>query len=168
MTNFERTSPRMVSRNVPIDRALERMRLLGVRSLFVLDHDGRTIGLVTSYDIQGEKPMQVLQSRDCHLHSCSRTDVVVADVMEPLEQLSTLEFEDVRRATIAEIAAAFRTEAKTHLVVTQHHANSESALIIRGLFSAADLERRLGVRLQMLPLARTFAEIERSIRGVGT
>ena len=64
MTDFERTSPRMVSRNVPIDRALERMRLLGVRSLFVLDHDGRTVGLVMSYDIQVEKPMQLLQSRD--------------------------------------------------------------------------------------------------------
>ncbi len=168
MTDFERTSPRVVARTVPIDRALERMRLMGVRSLFVLEHDGRPIGLVTSYDIQGEKPMRVLQSRDCQLHSCLRADVVVADMMEPLEQLPTLEFEDVRRATIAEIAAAFRTEGKTHLVVTQHHTSSENPAIIRGLFSAAELERRLGVRLQMLPLARTFAEIERAIHGAGT
>lgn len=168
MTDFERTSPRMVLRTVPIDRALDRMRLTGVRSLFVLDHDAITIGLVTSYDIQGEKPMRVLQSRDCQLHSCSRADVVVADVMEPPEQLLTLELEDVRRASVAEIAAVFRTEAKTHLVVAQHRANSASPAILRGLFSAAELERRLRARLQMLSLARTFAEIERAIHGAGT
>jgi CBS-domain-containing membrane protein len=73
-SNANRTGPggwqwRTLSRIGPtvtedrsIDDALRDMMLAGVRALLVVREDAVT-GLVTSYDIQGERPLQFLRSK---------------------------------------------------------------------------------------------------------
>ena len=61
---------------------------LGVRALLVYE-ESRVIGLSTSHDIQGERPIQVLQSSNHRLHH----DIRVADVMTPWAALRVLEWE---------------------------------------------------------------------------
>ena len=55
MTNFAHDCPVTVSPERPIDDALQDMIRAGIRALLVLE-EGHVKGLITSYDIPGERP----------------------------------------------------------------------------------------------------------------
>lgn len=162
MTDFTQVRSQTVHASASIDLALNRMMLAGVRLLFAVGDDGALAGLITSYDIQGEKPTLYLQSQDCSLNSCSRRDIQVGHIMEPADDWRVLDYEDVRHARIAEIVLAFKVEGRRHLVVVERAAQGD-VLMVRGLFSLTQLERQLGAQLDVHPQARSFAEIERMI-----
>src|SRR3984957_11977698 len=61
ITDFTREHPVTVDEERQIDAALEDMIRLGVRAMLVV-REQRIVGLITSYDIQGERPLQFLQS----------------------------------------------------------------------------------------------------------
>jgi CBS domain-containing protein len=61
ITDFMREYPVTVDAERQIDDALNDMIRLGVRALLVANGQ-HLAGLITSYDIQGEKPIQFLQS----------------------------------------------------------------------------------------------------------
>lgn len=163
MTDLRVVEPRLVGDDVQIDAALQHMREQGVRLLFVVDASRRLVGVVSSYDIQGEKPIRHLQSRDCTLRTCSRADVLTRHVMEPLAELRVVDLEDVRNARVADVEAALLAEGRTHLPVIERLA--EGRMTIRGLFSATELARRLGRGVGVVPRARSFADIERVVAG---
>ena len=50
---------------VSIDWALGRMIDAGVRLLLVTDSDRQILGLITSHDIQGEKPLRLEHELSC-------------------------------------------------------------------------------------------------------
>lgn len=165
MTDFEHVSPITVRDIIPIDQALEYMIYSGVRSLFVLNRESRVLGLVTSYDIQGEKPIRYMQSVDCYHRDCSRADVLVKDIMEPVDELQDLEFDKVRQATVGDIVANFKRVGRKHLVVLDLSPGRRKATI-RGMFSATQLERQLAMTIETTPTADSFADVERAlIRG---
>jgi CBS domain-containing protein len=55
VTDFMLEQPLTVAEDRPIDEALREMIVAGVRALVVV-HGNVVTGLVTSYDIQGERP----------------------------------------------------------------------------------------------------------------
>jgi signal-transduction protein with cAMP-binding, CBS, and nucleotidyltransferase domain len=67
ITDFKRDYPMTVEAERQIDDALTDMIRLGVRALLVAK-DQRLVGLLTSYDIQGERPMQFLQASNYSRH----------------------------------------------------------------------------------------------------
>jgi CBS-domain-containing membrane protein len=134
----------------------------GVRSLFVLDNESRVIGLVTSYDIQGEKPIRYLQSLDCTHRNCCRDDVLVKDIMEPMDKLKNLDFKKVCDATVGNIVTTFRRVGRKHLVVVDHNRDQDESTI-RGIFSATQLERQLGMTLVATPTTHSFADVEQAL-----
>ena len=83
MADSARECPVAVSPDRHIDDALQDMLRAGVRALLVLE-EGRVLDLITYYDIQGERPIQSLQSPACLHDSCLHRDVRVADIMTPL------------------------------------------------------------------------------------
>lgn len=56
----------------------------GVRLLFVTGRDSRLTGLVTSNDIQSEKPIRHMQEVECVDQTCSRREIQVKDIMTPV------------------------------------------------------------------------------------
>ena len=118
----------------------------GVRALLVLE-EGRMLGLITSYYIQGERPIQFLQSPACIHDSCLHRDVRVADIMTPLEQLPTLELRAVQSARVGELLETFKRAEQTHLVVVESRPNEAS--LVGGLISRTRVER--GLRINQLP-----------------
>ena len=77
MTDF-RTAPVVTTRfDTTIDEALGQMKLSGARFAFVMGADQALAGSVTSYDIQGEKPMQYMLSVGCSETTCAWRDVQV-------------------------------------------------------------------------------------------
>src|SRR5882672_3003334 len=85
MTDFKQRAPVSVDSDVTIGQALATMMHSRVRLLFVLDAGSRLVGLVSSYDIQGEKPMRYLQSQGFTHRTSRHDDVRVGDIMEPTD-----------------------------------------------------------------------------------
>jgi CBS domain-containing protein len=138
ITDFKRDYPMTVDAERQIDDALSDMIRLGVRALLVAK-DRRLVGLVTSYDIQGERPIQFLQSSNYSRHQ----DIRVMDIMTPWDELVALEWESVESARAGELLAVFRQTSLTHLLVVEIDRKSQGS-IVRALASRARLLRQMG------------------------
>lgn len=140
MTDFTQRNMVTVDGALPVDAALEIMRHAGVRSAFVLDAGReRVLGLITAYDIMGEKPMRHLQSIGCTHLTCTRDDVKVADIMQRAEEWFVASLEDVQGATVGSMLDALQKSGGTHLPVMETPPGREPFL--RGVFSYAKLKR---------------------------
>jgi CBS domain-containing protein len=118
-----------------IDAALEHMRHAGVRSAFVLDEPRASVlGLITAYDIMGEKPLRYAQEM-----LASREDLLVRHLMESTVDWQALRFGDVERATVAAVLDAFKRCGRTHLPVVATDPGGGQRL--RGVFSSAKILR---------------------------
>jgi CBS domain-containing protein len=137
MTDFHEKGMVTVASTLQVDEALEVMKHAGVRSAFVLD-EGRTsiLGLITAFDIMGEKPM-----RHLHLVGCSREEVLVSDIMDRAGGWEVLRLEDVDHAHVSAMLDTFARIGRTHLAVVDQDPDPTRGPRLRGLFSAAKLLR---------------------------
>lgn len=138
MTDFTTQRPVVVAADRPIDDALRDMMSAGVRALLVT-RGGTVIGLITSYDIQGERPLQFLNTSGFTRHD----EIQVDHIMTPWARVPKLEWRWVRAARIRDIAERFKGQrSTTHIVVLERGARGGA--LVRGLFSRTELERQLG------------------------
>jgi CBS domain-containing protein len=142
MTDFAIRAPATVFADRHIGAALNDMILAGVRALIVVEN-GQVIGLITAYDILGEKPIKFLQSPMCRGNPCTRDEIVVGDIMTQLGSLETLELSWLLQSTAKDLAAVFASKACTHMFVMEA-GNQGSVRSIRALISRTQIERHLG------------------------
>jgi CBS-domain-containing membrane protein len=133
-----------------IGRAHAQMIQRGVRLLFVLDDEGSLLGVITATDLLGEKPMRVAQAR-----SQPRSDLAVAHLMTPAGRLEALRVQDVAQMRVGHIVATMKAVRRQHLMVSE-----DAGSRVRGLFSASQVARQLGLEVQTFEIAQTFADIE--------
>jgi hypothetical protein len=96
MTDFRERASVIVPDTALTDEALEHMRHTGVRCAFAIDDKWRVVvGLITAYDITGEKPMQYMQSR-----AIPRREVLVRDIMQKISECRVVDIKQVERATV--------------------------------------------------------------------
>jgi CBS domain containing-hemolysin-like protein len=137
VTDFVLDQPLTVPEERSIDEALREMIRAGVRALLVV-RDEVVTGLITSYDIQGERPLQFLAESGYRRHD----EIEVAHIMTPWKLTPTLDWEALGRARLSELAAFFRRTAATHVVIVER--TDEGRTAVRGLISRTRLERQLG------------------------
>lgn len=125
----------------------------GVRLLFVLDAAGTIVGVMTATDLLGEKPMRFMQSR-----GVAHGDITVADLMTPASMLEALPLQDVAQMRVGHIVATLKAVRRQHLMVAEHDGQR-----VRGLFSASQVARQLGMELTTFEVAHTFADIEAAL-----
>lgn len=161
MTDLKNVSVVTVRAKTPMDKAHAKMKRYGVRTLLVLDEADKVLGLLTTTDILDEKPMRFLQ----HMGG-THADILVRDIMTPQRELEVLHFHDVSIAKVGHILATLKAAGRQHAMVVEERENFPQA--IRGIFSATQIARQLGVQIQITEFARTFAEIEVALNDVGT
>jgi len=161
MTDFYRSPAISVPADLQIDAALDRMIYSGVRLLFVVGSDFEVLGDITSYDIQGEKPMHYLQSQDCTINTCSRTDISVQNIMTPVSTWHVLRYESLEHAAVGDIVETFKNLRQRHLVVMQ--TRKDGVQTVRGLFAASTLESALGHPVDIDDTVSSFSDIERAL-----
>jgi len=157
LTDFQRVTAIIILSGDTVDEAHARMIQRGVRLLLVVDQDRRVLGVITANDILGEKPMQMIAQR-----GITRDDLLVRDVMTPQEQLDVLNLADVRAAKVGHIVATLQKSGRQHAVVVE--IDDKRRQKVRGVFSATQIARQLGVAIQTSHVARTFSEIEVMLR----
>jgi CBS domain-containing protein len=137
ITDFTREHPVTVDEDRQIDAALEDMIRLGVRALLVV-REQRIVGLITSYDIQGERPLQFLQTSNYTRHH----EIRVGHIMTPWDKLLAVDWDSIQAARAGDLLHVLEEAEMTHLLVIE--AGSKNAVpIVRALVSRARLARQL-------------------------
>lgn len=142
ITDFCREYPITVSPDLSIDDALNKMIRAGVRALLVI-RENKVIGLISSYDIQGERPIRFLQSSNCLQDKCRHSDIHVSDIMTPCAELPAIPLNRLESAVVGDLVETFQRTDATHLLVTDIRP-LDGAVIVRGIVSRTRLQRHLG------------------------
>jgi len=156
MTDFTRVTAVIILPGDTVDEAHLRMIQRGVRLLLVVDADRRVHGLVTANDVLGEKPVKTAVQ-----HGVPRSDVMVRDIMTPRAALEVLDMREVTAATVGHIVATLKAAGRQHTLAVDHDAKGRQR--VRGVFSATQIARQLGIAISTEAVARTFADIEASL-----
>ena len=152
MTDFKSVTAVIILSGDTIEEAHRRMIQRGVRLLLVVDQNRQVAGVITATDILGEKPMQAVTQR-----GILREELLVRDVMTPQERLDVLDLADVRAARVGHVVSTLKQSGRQHALVVERGA---ARCQVRGVFSATQIARQLGVAIPTSEIARTFSEIE--------
>ena len=137
MIDFRARSSVTVPENAPIDEALQHMKHIGVRCAFVVDKEKKAVaGMLTAYDVSGEKPQQYMR-----FMGIRHDDVQVKDIMQKIGDWRVADIKDIERSTVADVLKVFKEAGVTHLPVMETTENNEQRL--RGLLSFAKVRRLL-------------------------
>lgn len=153
MTDLRRVAAVIIHPGDTVDEAHRRMLERGVRLLLVVDAERKVVGIVTAADILGEKPVVAATERGVR-----RGELLVSDIMTPQQRLEVLELEQVRAAKVGHVVATLMKAGRQHVLVVEREAGGRQT--VRGLFSATQIARQLGVPISTNEIARTFSEIE--------
>lgn len=157
MTDFLRVSVVTIGPDASVVDANAQMISRGVRLLMVTGPGDRLEGLITARDILGEKPMQVASGR-----GCKRDELKVAELMTPIGSVDTLHLKEVLSVRVVDILDALKRLGRQHMLVEDVDPLTGQPRV-RGLFSATNIGRQLGVPVLAFELASTFAEIEAAL-----
>lgn len=157
MTDLKFVPAAVISGAADLETATQKMIARGVRSLLVVDADEDVIGIVTARDVIGDRAGEIMNRR-----MVSFLEIKVADVMTPADQIEVLPLNDVLHAHVGDIVETLKGSSRQHALVVEDDPILHKP-VIRGIFSATQIARQLGVGLQTHELSQTFAEIDRAV-----
>lgn len=140
-----------------LEVATQRMIARGVRLLLVVDDDDKLVGLITARDTEGERPAAVAAREGIAVGQ-----IGISQVMTPAAEIEVLQLEEVLHARVGDIVATLKHSWRQHALVQEEDPYSGMPLI-RGIFSASQIARQLGIAPQLGELSHTFADIDRAI-----
>lgn len=157
MTDFTRVSAVTVAADATLAHANASMIARGVRLLLVKADDDSLLGLITARDIQGERPVQLALGR-----GVKPGELKVADLMVSINNIDIVHFREVVYARISDMLDAMKGQGRQHVLVEDINPTTGESRV-RGIFSATQIGRLLGVPVQGFEVASTFAEIEAAL-----
>ncbi|MDP1716493.1 MAG: hypothetical protein Q8L40_00310 [Burkholderiales bacterium] len=97
--------------------------------------------------------MQIIAQRGIR-----REELLVRDVMTPQERLQVLGLDELSSAKVGHIVATLKAAGRQHALVVD--IDGKERQTVRGMFSATQIARQLGVTIQTSQVAQTFSDIE--------
>lgn len=149
MIDFRQTVSPVISPKDTIDAALHEMQVSGAHLLLVEDDQQYIIGVVSSEDLLGEKPIKILQER-----RIPRANLLVKMLMIPIDQMAAFDIQAIERAKVGNIAVSLKLLKKHYAIVVDTHEQTD-IIVIRGLLSTSQLSRQLH-----MDVANLIAEAE--------
>lgn len=156
MTDLRRVAAVTVAFDASIDDANQKMIAHGIRTLIVVDDHRHVIGVVTSTDILGEKPMQIMRERNIR-----HAEIVVHNVMTPADRLEVIDLMSVLRARVGNVLETLKRSRRQHALVVDQAADGRP--LVLGIFSSTQIARQLNIAPSPPEVGHTFAEIETAI-----
>lgn len=157
MTDLFHVAVATISAETPVAKANQVMIVRAIRLLLVVDSESVVTGVVTVRDTMGEKPIKLLKEI-----GGKHDELTVAHVMTPLSAVEVLDMEAVMSAKVGNIVETLKSVGRQHALVVDKDTLSGKERV-RGIFSATQIGRQLGVAIHTFEVARTFAEIEAAL-----
>lgn len=157
MTDLRFVPAATIGPKAKLQPALAQMIARGVRMLLVEDEQKRLVGLITTRDIDGERPGKAMIRE-----GIAYADLTVGQVMTPAEEIEVLLMEEVLHAQVGNIVTTLKNSWRQHALVVETASDSGQPLL-RGVFSASQIARQLGIGENDFELSHTFADIDRTI-----
>lgn len=154
MTDLRKTQAAVIAPGITMEIANTYMMQRGVRTLLVMNDDNSLAGIITATDILGEKPMRFIQER-----GVKHSEILVLDMMTPLEKLEAIPLEEVEHARVGNVVASLRESGRLHALVVDDNTIPR----ICGIFSWTQIEKQLGTVITPTNVAKSFAEIESTL-----
>jgi len=149
-----------VKRDTPITLAGLEMKACNVHMLLVTDENDAVIGLVTSADLLGEKPVQAAQEK-----FIARADVKVGMVLTPADKIIAIDYNELRIAKVGHIIQTLNN-AKQHYALVVEIDPASKAQTLRGIISLLQISRQLDKNvIKNDPLAGSIVELSKKIDG---
>ena len=158
MTDLRQVPAATVTASESIAQASQKMIARRVRLLLVVGDDGLIEGLISARDTMGEKPVKLLQER----RGAKFGDLVVGDLMVPRHAIDVIDIEAVLRAQVGAVIATLKAHGRQHALVVEYDPG-RGGEVLRGIFSATQIARQLGVAIPIFSVAQTFAEISSAL-----
>ena len=156
MTDLRTIQAAVISPYITMQIANTYMMQRGVRTLLVIYDSDSLAGIITATDILGEKPMRFIQER-----GVKHSEIIVMDMMTPLNKLEAIPLEEVMHARVGNIVASLRESDRLHALVIDDPTIGPPRIC--GIFSWTQIEKQLGTVIPQNNVARSFAEIESSL-----
>ena len=157
MTDLAKIPVATIAPDDLVSDANQAMLLRGVRLLPVTDEDAYVCGVIATADFLSAKPLLV-----GHRLGLMRHELQVRDVMTPLDKIEVLRLAEVAHAQVGHIVATLKAATRVHALVVDEINGRQ---FLRGIFSASQIARQLGIHLVGHDAAHVFAEIEAAISG---
>jgi predicted transcriptional regulator len=158
MTDLRQVPAATVAASESIADATQKMIARRVRLLLVVGDDGLIEGLISARDTMGEKPVKLLQER----RGAKFSDLVVGDLMVQRHAIDVLDIEAVLRAQVGAIISTLKAHGRQHALVVEYD-KVRGSEVVRGIFSATQIARQLGIAIPIFSVAQTFAEISSAL-----
>ncbi len=154
MTDFTVVMPVTVEPYTSLFRALDRMKTMGVRLLLVADERDNIDGVITSYDLQSEKPIRYAEDT-----GISYKEISVGMISTPISETPAVDFAYVKQSLIRHVINTLKELDRPHMLVIESTADDRQQ--IRGLFSTSHIGRILGRKIyEPLKVYHSLAEMK--------
>lgn len=157
MTDLVEVKAATTNPSTTLRQAEQIMIIKGVRMLFVVSDRPGIQGLVTTIDLHGERQMRLVQERQL-----TYAELCVADVMTDLSKLDTVDFSSLRSACVGNVIETLKRLGRNHLLAVESNADG-TARRVRGVFSRTQIERQTGTTIDIVPIAQSFADVEKAL-----
>jgi DeoR family transcriptional regulator, catabolite repression regulator len=137
-TDFEKVKPLVVDLSTRADLARSLMLREHVKLKLVVDSDDKFLGVVSLDDISEQHITAKLSK------TITRDSITVADLMVPKREIKGLDFSEVESVDIGTVVHHLKDIGQQHCLVLDKSLNK-----IRGIFSASDISRKLGLPINV-------------------
>lgn len=142
MVDFKETKAFTIHQDKPIDEALASMRVCRVHEMVVINDNDTVVGLISSEDILGEKPIKITEEKLIH-----RSAIKVRLVMTPADEITTIPIEELKIAKIGHVVTTLRSTRQHYALVIEHPTGNHRQRI-RGLFSWTHISKQLNMNIE--------------------
>lgn len=140
---------------VSVLAATQKMIARGVRLLLVVDAEDDLVGLITARDLDGRRIKSATDSTGLSLE-----DLKVGDIMT--REIEVMPLQAVLHARVGHIVETLKHSGRQHALVVDQEPFTDKSMI-RGIFSASQIGRQLGIIAGPNDLEQTFAQIDQTI-----
>ncbi len=137
MLDFRIEGPNLILASESIDDALKEMKIHSTHILLVADKDNNLLGIISSADILGEKPITIIQSR-----RIERQQVTVNMVMQTTDRILLLDSNLIQTAKVGNIVNTLKHHQHEYALVIYHNDN-KNKFETSGLFDISQISKKL-------------------------
>lgn len=160
MTDLKQAIAITISPDAPLNEAALEMRVCNKHMLLVTNHKKQIIGLITTEDLLGEKPLRVAMER-----KIKRSEVIVRAVMTRQENIVVFDINELNHAKVGNIVESLHQVKQHYALVVEQDASSNQQ-VVRGIISLWDISHRVGEDLTYdVHEAHSLLELQNSLKG---